>query len=130
MRRFKQELSNEECVGLLTNEMRGVLAVLGDNGYPYTIPMDYVFVDGKLYFHSALEGHKIDAIKNNSKVSFCVLDAGVKQEGNWCYIFKSVIVFGNIKIIDDLDEKIDKLTHLGNKFFPSTKDTEEEINRL
>lgn len=130
MRRKNQELSKEECIEILTNEPRGVLALLGDNDYPYAIPMSHVYVNGKIYFHGAMEGHKHDAVKKHSKVSFCVMDKGVKKENNWWYTFKSVIVFGKIKIITDVAEKIDKLTYLGNKFFPTPQDTEDEINRL
>ena len=130
MRRKKQELSNDECIDILINEPRGVLALLGDNDYPYAVPISHVYLDGKLYFHGAKEGHKLDAIKKHSKVSYCVMDKGVKKEDSWWYTFKSVIVFGNIRILIDEAEKIDKLTHLGNKFFPTPKDTEDEINRL
>ena len=97
---------------------------------PYALPMSHVFVDGKIYFHGAKTGHKIDAVKNHSKVSFCVIDKGVKAEDSWWYTFKSVIVFGKINTLTDEQEKIDKLTHLGNKFFPTQKETEDEINRL
>lgn len=130
MRRHAQELSKDECINILKKEPRGVLALLGDNDYPYALPMSHVYVDGKIYFHGAQEGHKHDAIEKHDKVSYCVMDKGVKQKDSWWYTFKSVIVFGNIKIIDNKDEKIDKLTHLGDKFFPTHDDTEKEINRL
>ena len=130
MRRLGQELSSGECIEILVNEPRGVLALLGDDDYPYALPMSHVFVDGKIYFHGAKTGHKIDAVKNHSKVSFCVIDKGVKAEDSWWYTFKSVIVFGKINTLTDEQEKIDKLTHLGNKFFPTQKETEDEINRL
>ena len=130
MRRLGQELSSEECIEILVNEPRGVLALWGDDDYPYALPMSHVFVDGKIYFHGAKTGHKIDAVKNHSKVSFCVIDKGVKAEDSWWYTFKSVIVFGKINTLTDEQEKIDKLTHLGNKFFPTQKETEDEINRL
>lgn len=130
MRLKKQELSKEECIDILINEPRGVLALLGDNDYPYAIPMSHVYVDGKIYFHGAMEGHKNDAIKKHSKVSYCVMDKGIKQEDSWWYTFKSVIVFGNIKTIMDEKEKIEILAQLGNKFFPTPEDTENEINRL
>ena len=130
MRRKKQELSQEECIEILISEPRGVLALLGDNDYTYAIPMSHVYVDGKIYFHGSMEGHKNDAILKHSKVSYCVMDKGVKKEDSWWYTFKSVIVFGKIKTITDEADKIDKLTHLGNKFFPTPEDTENEINRL
>ena len=130
MRRVGQQLSDEECVEILVNEPRGVLALLGDDDYPYAVPMSHVYVDGKIYFHGAKSGHKIDAIRNHSKVSYCVIDKGVKAEDSWWYTFRSVIVFGKITTLTDNQEKIDKLTHLGNKFFPTKEETEDEINRL
>ena len=130
MRRHKQELSKEECVEILNAQSRGVLAVLGDDEYPYTVPMDYVYVDGKLYFHAAMEGHKIDSIKKHEKVSFCVLNDGVKEADSWWYTFKSVIAFGKIRVLNDDDEKKEKLTYLGNKYFATPEETEDEIRRL
>ena len=130
MRRRKQELSSEECVEILINEPRGVLGLLGDDDYPYTVPMSHVYVDGKIYFHGAKKGHKLDAVKKYDKVSYCVVDNGIKNKGEWWYTFKSVIVFGKIKTLTDRKGKIDKLTHLGDKFFPTHEETVDEINRL
>ena len=130
MRRLGQELSKEECIDILTNEPRGVLALLGDDDYPYAIPMSHVYVDGKIYFHGAKKGHKIDAVRKHSKASYCVMDKGVKAEDSWWYTFKSVIVFRKIRSLTDRDEKIDKLTHLGDKFFPTHEETMDEIDRL
>ncbi|WP_405315872.1 pyridoxamine 5'-phosphate oxidase family protein [Methanobrevibacter sp.] len=130
MRRHKQELSRDECIDILTNEPRGVLALLGDYDYPYALPMSHVYVDGKIYFHGAMEGHKKDAVEKYDKVSYCVMDKGVKNRDGWSYIFKSVIVFGKIRTLRDKAEKIDKLTHLGDKFFPTHEDTVNEISRL
>ncbi len=130
MRRHKQELSKEECMEILTNEPRGVLALLGDDDYPYALPMSHVYVDGKIYFHGAMEGHKNDAVKRCDKVSYCVMDKGFRKDGDWWYTFKSVIVFGKIRILTDKDEKIDKLTYLGDKFFPTHEETVSEINRM
>ena len=130
MRRLGQQLSQEECIDILINEPRGVLAVLGDDDYPYTVPISHVYVDGKIYFHGAKTGHKNDAIKKHSKVSYCVIDNGVKEKDSWWYTFRSVIAFGKITTLTDSAEKIDRLTHLGNKFFPTPEDTEDEIDRL
>lgn len=130
MRRKNRQLSYDECVEILTNEPRGVLALLGDYDYPYTVPMSHVFVDGKIYFHGAQTGHKKDAIKRHDKASYCVVDDGVKEENNWWYTFRSVIVFGKMKILTDRDEKIDRLTYLGDKFFPTHDETVDEIRKL
>lgn len=130
IRRKNRELPYEECIEILTNEPRGVLAVLGDYDYPYTVPMTHVFLDGKIYFHGAQTGHKNDAIKKHDKVSYCVMDKGVKAKDSWWYTFKSVVVFGKIRTLTDKDEKIEKLTYLGDKFFPTHEETVSEINRL
>ena len=130
MRRSKQELSKEECIDILTNESRGVLALIGDYEYPYALPMSHAYIDGKIYFHGAMKGHKMDAIKKFNKVSYCVMDKGVKNPDGWSYTFKSVIVFGKIRTLTDMDEKIDRLTHLGDKFFPTHDQTVSEIERL
>lgn len=74
MRRNRQQLSDEESISILEKATSGTLALLGDNGYPYAVPISYVYSEGKLFFHSALSGHKIDAIRNCDKTSFCVVD--------------------------------------------------------
>ena len=130
MRRAKQELSKDECIDILTNEPRGVLALLGDYDYTYALPMSHVYVDGKIYFHGAKTGHKSDAVKKHEKVSYCVMDKGVLNDDGWSYTFRSVIVFGKITTLTDKDEKIDRLTYLGDKFFPTHEETVKEINRL
>ena len=123
-------LSKEECEEILTREPRGVLALLGDYDYPYALPMSHVYVDGKIYFHGAMQGHKNDAVKKHDKVSYCVFDEGVKNDDGWSYTFRSVIVFGRIRTLPDDDEKVEKLTHLGDKFFPTHDETVSEIERL
>lgn len=130
MRRLGQKLSIEECEEILKNQPRGVLALLGDYDYPYAVPMSHVYANGRIYFHGAQKGHKKDAVKNHSKCSYCVLDDGVKATDSWWYTFRSVIVFGKIKTLTDEDEKIEALTYLGDKFFPTHEETVDEINRL
>ena len=130
MRRQKQELPEDECIDILKKEPRGVLALLGDNDYPYSLPMSHVYADGKIYFHGAQTGHKNDAVQKHSKCSYCVMDEGVKTSDSWWYTFRSVIVFGQIKTLTDSDEKIRALTFLGDKFFPTHEETVDEISRL
>ena len=107
MRRFKQELNETECKKILKNEVRGVLSVIGDDGYPYGLPIDYWYdeIENRIYFHGAKEGHKLDAIKKCNKVSFCTYDKGYRKDGEWPLYINSVIVFGKISIVND-NEKI------------------------
>ena len=118
MRRFKQQLSEEECIEVLKNEPRGVLSLIGEDGYPYGMPINqwYCEEDGKIYFHGAREGHKIDAIKANGKASFCVYDKGYRKPGDWALNIKSVIVFGEIKLVEDEKTTIKICSHLVEKF--------------
>ncbi|MBR4343336.1 MAG: pyridoxamine 5'-phosphate oxidase family protein [Lachnospiraceae bacterium] len=110
MRRFKQQISDAECIEILKNTKRGVLSLMGDDGYPYGIPIDHWYCeeDGKIYFHGAKEGHKIDAIKACDKVSYCVYDEGYRKKGDWALNIKSVIIFGRIKLVED-EEKSKKI---------------------
>lgn len=103
MRRFKQQISEGECIRVLMTEKRGVLSMIGEKGYPYGIPLNHWFnpEDGKLYFHGAKTGHKIDAIAQNNKVSYCVYDAGFRRDGEWALNVNSVVVFGRISLVTD-----------------------------
>ena len=116
MRRFKQQLTEEECAEILRREPRGVLAVLGDDGYPYAVPLDFVYEDGKLYFHCAAEGHKIDAIRRCDKVSFCVTEPGEFAPGEWWKQVRSVIAFGRIRMLEDRDEVLSRVRAVGLKY--------------
>lgn len=129
MRRFKQQLSEEECRHILKTEKRGVLAVNGDGGYPYTIPINYIYEEesGKIYFHGAKEGHKIDALLRDPKVSFCVYDHGYRQLGDWAYMVKSVVVFGRLRMLEDREEMIELSRRLGRKYYPTEEELEAEI---
>ncbi len=129
MRRWKQQLTDEECVKILKEEPRGVLAINGDDGYPYALPLDFIYdeEDGKLYFHCSKEGAKIDLLKKSEKVSFCVMDQGYRKEGEWALNIKSVIIFGRIELIRDQERAIDHVRKLGTKYSPTVEYVEEEI---
>ena len=129
MCRKNQEISKEECVKILTEEKRGALAVMGDNGYPYAVPLDFYFdrQEEKIYFHSAKVGHKIDAIKNNEKVCFTVWDAGIKKDGDWADYVTSVIIFGRAKLVTDATVTSEKAKAIGVKYYPSVEEVEAEM---
>ena len=130
MRRFKQQLTARECREVLQTQRRGVLAVAGDGGYPYAVPVNFVFEEGKIYFHGAKAGHKIDAVRRCDKVSFCVMDQGYLTEGKRGLNVKSVIVFGRIRELEDPEEIIRHVRNLGLKIFPEEPEyIEEEIRR-
>ena len=128
MRRIKQQLSQEECEQVLTSERRGVLSVHGEDGYPYGVPMDYLYEQGKIYFHGAKVGHKIDAIKADNRVSFTVFDQGVPVEGKVGPNVRSVIVFGRISLLETTPETLEIARRLGEKYDPSGY-VEDELRR-
>ncbi len=123
MRRKKQALSQEDCKTILDRCTSGVLALSGDDGYPYAVPISYVYDGKKIYFHSAKSGHKLDAIRQNPKASFCVIaqDQVIPEEYTTC--FQSVVVFGTIRILEEKAEKRAAIERLAVKYAP--KDTAE-----
>ena len=127
MRRFKQQISEDKCIQILKEQPRGVLSMIGDNGYPYGIPLDHWYSeeDHKLYFHCAKVGHKIDAISACDKVSYCVMDEGYRKDGEWALNINSVVVFGRISIVEKGQKKQEICTNLLRKF----TDDEEYIQR-
>lgn len=129
MLRKKQQLSREECVEILKSEPRGILSVLGDDGYPYGLPIDHWYCeeDGKLYFHCGRRGHKIDALRRCGKVSFCVCDQGYRREGEWALNIRSVIVFGKAEILEDQDRAIEITRQLSFKYTSDADFIEREI---
>lgn len=110
MRRFKQQLTQEECIHILKDEPRGVLSFIGENGYPCGIPMDHWYCeeDGNIYFHGAKEGYKVDSLRSCDKVSYCVYDQGYRIDGDWPLHIRSVIVFGRIHFVED-SQKTEKI---------------------
>ena len=135
MRRKRQQLSEEESIGILRKATAGTLALLGDSGYPYAVPISYVYNDGRLYFHSALSGHKVDAIRNCDKASFCVIDKDDVQPEKYTTFFRSVIAFGRIHIIDDVQEKLETARLLGDRYNPNDeealqKELEKGLSRM
>lgn len=135
MRRKKQLLSKEDSIQVLEKGTSGVLAVYGDDGYPYAVPLSYVYENHKIYFHSALSGHKLDAIKGNNKVSFCVIDKDQIVPEEYTTYFRSVIVFGTAKILESESEKRQTLEILAAKYSPDqvqgrNQEIEKSIHHL
>ncbi len=136
MRRKSQELSFEECETILNNGTSGVLAVSGDDDYPYAVPLSYVYDNDKIYFHCAKEGHKIDSIKRNSNASFCVIGQDEIIPEKYTTGFRSVILFGKIRILEDDNEKRSSIEKLAVKYAPNDNENnrrnaiEKDYSRL
>ena len=119
MRRNRQQLSKDECESILGRCTSGVLALTGDGGYPYAVPLSYVYADGAIIFHSAVQGHKVDAIRRDNHCSFCVIEQDEIKPAEFTTYFRSVIAFGRIQIIEDADEKVQALRLLGRRYSPN-----------
>jgi uncharacterized protein len=135
MRRKKQELTREETIEILKTSTSGVLAVTGDEGYPYTVPVSHAYQDGKLFFHCAKEGHKIDGIQRNDKVTFCVIAKDEVIPEKFATDYLSVIVFGRARILTEDGERRSALECLVEKFSPGymeagRKEIERDWNRV
>ena len=129
MRRSGQQLGGAEALEVLKDAKRGVLSVVGDDGWPYGVWLNPHFEDGKIYFHGAKSGHKIDALRKDARASFTVISEGVKDEGGWAYTYRSVVVFGRVEFVEDRDKAIAICRRLARRFNPSEADIEDEIRR-
>ena len=117
MRRKKQLLTPEESAAVLHRGTSGVLALAGDDGYPYAVPMSYVYDGAKLYFHCAKSGHKLDAIRRNCKASFCVIDQDQIVPEEYTSHFRSVIEALALKYAPD-DDAADRNRAIDQEWAP------------
>lgn len=127
--RINKRLTQAECVQILKDEKRGVLSLLGDDDYPYGVPLNYWYCEeeNRLYFHGGKKGHRIDAMKNHDKVSFCVYDEGYRDEGDWALNIKSVIIFGRAKVMEDTQRAMEAARQLSLKFTGDMAYIDKEI---
>jgi uncharacterized protein len=116
MRRKKQLLPEAETIAMLESCTSGVLAVHGDDDYPYAVPLSYAYEDGKLFFHCAMAGHKLDALARSDRVSFCVIAADDVVPEKFTTHFRSAIAFGRARLVTDEAEKRHALVLLAEKY--------------
>lgn len=128
MRRIKQQIEPDACIELLKAEKRGTLAVIGDDGYPYALPINFIYdeQDGCIYFHSSKVGHKLDAIRACGKVCFTVHNEGYRKD-DWSYWVTSVVVFGRAELLTDPDVTYEKARKFGEKYIPTREELETEL---
>ena len=116
IRRKKQLLPEETAIEMLQRNTSGTLALLGDDDYPYAVPLSFIYLNGKLYFHSAKNGHKIDAVRNYEKASFCVIDCDQIVPEKFTTHYRSVIAFGKVRLIEEVEEMRSIATALAMKY--------------
>lgn len=129
--RKNQQLNKEECIKLLQTEKRAVLSVIGDNGYPYGVPINHYYSDedGHIYIHGGCYGHRVDAVRKNNKISLCVYNQGELSEDGWSYIVKSVIVFGKAIEVEDKAKIARISTELSRKFMENEEEIQKEVTK-
>lgn len=128
MRRNKQALEPRQTEEILERGTSGTLALIDEEGLPYAVPLSYVYWEGKLYFHGAREGHKIQAIRANPAASFCVIDQDQVIPRQYTTYYRSVIVFGTLAIVEDPALALEAIQALGRKYSPGLP-LEEEIRK-
>ena len=119
IRRKRQALSAADCQNILRRGSSGVLALLGDGGYPYAVPISYVYDGKNLYFHCAKSGHKLDAILREPRASFCVVDRDEVVPAEFTTYYRSVIVFGTMRVLERQEEKLAAIEKLAAKYAPN-----------
>lgn len=129
MRRHRQQLPADVCAAVLARGTSGVLAVAGDDGYPYAVPLSYVYDGGKLYFHCARSGHKLDALRRCPKASFCVVEQDQVVPEKYTTLYRSVVAFGTVRILTEEAEIRRAAACLGEKYNPGGEGLQQEIDR-
>ncbi|EUB16261.1 putative 5-nitroimidazole antibiotic resistance protein NimB [Shuttleworthella sp. MSX8B] len=131
MRRYRQQICQEDCLKILREEGRGVLAMIGEDGYPYAIPLDFLYNEGngRIYFHCAMQGFKLDLLRFNDKVCFSVMDKGFKREGDWSWNVRSLVIFGRVREISDPMMIEGQVRALGMKYYPTREGVELEMKK-
>lgn len=118
LRRIKQQLADQEARALLERGSFGVLSLLGDGDYPYALPLNYVLAGDRVYFHSAPEGHKIDAVGRGAKASLCVVEESRVIPEELTTSFSSAIAFGRAFLVEDEGERRKALELICEKYAP------------
>lgn len=131
MRRMKRAISDEDARGLLAEGRRAVLAVNGDDGYPFAFPIDYRFdaEANKIYFHGAKAGQKVDALRRSDKVCLTVMGNERSEDGEWASYVQSVVVFGRCRLVDDTAKTEAEVRRLALKYYPSAEEVERELEK-
>ena len=132
IRKKRNELSLEKAKQLLHHERRGILAVNGDDGYPYALPINYYYdeMNNKIYFHGAKAGHKVDALKASDKVCFTVYgDEHIDETEPWAPYVQSAVVFGRCRLLEAGPESIARLKEFAMKYYPDEALADDQIAR-
>ena len=131
MRRKQKQITESETKQLLRTERRGVLAVNGEEGYPYAIPVNYIYDEahGKIYFHGAKAGYKFDALKKSDKVCFTVYGNERLEEGDWAPYLQSAVIFGRCHLVEDTVQTDAHVREVARKYYPNEEEIQKEMEK-
>ena len=130
MRRPRQQMADSEAQAVLAQGTEGVLAVLGDDGYPFAVPLNYVYHNGKIYLHGAKAGHKIDALKREARCSFCVIAEKTILPEKLATNYRSVIAFCHARIVTEPEEVTAIAQAIGRGFSDDEDNIKREIKQF
>lgn len=130
LRRVKQLLPMEQNIEVLNRNTSGVLAIQGEDNYPYALPINYLYLDNKIIIHTGKQGYKIDMLKNNPKVSFCVIDQDKIVSEEYTSHFRSVIIFGRAKILESKEDIIKSISSFTKRFSPDDVQNRLDKNNI
>lgn len=128
MRRIRQQMGEKAAVSVLEKGGTGILTVNGDDGYPYPVPMNFAYMDKKIYVHSANTGHKIDAIRSSDKVGFLVIDKDDVIADKLTTAYRSVVVFGRARIVSDAQEALSLIRRFAHKYSDNMSAIQADID--
>jgi len=117
LRRKDKQITMEEAQALLTVSEHGILSTVDTDGQPYGVPLNYVYTNEAIYFHCALQGHKIENIENNPRVSFCVVADTEVLPADFSTNYVSTVVFGVASEVEG-EERYNALMGLLEKYSP------------
>lgn len=129
MRRIRQIMPETDVLAILGRNTHGVLSVTGDDGYPYGVPVSYVYAHGKIWVHCATEGHKIESIQNNPKVCFTIVDTDNIDGPHFTTQYRSVIAFGKAEVVTDAKDRELAFNAIMDKYSPQ-ETTESRMKEL
>ena len=128
-KRIRQKLNEEQILDVLNKNTSGVLSLIDENNHPYGVPLNYTYYNGKLLFHTSKFGYKIELIKNNPKCCFTIIDQDEIVEEEYTSLYRSVIIQGNVRIIDDKEELMNLMNIFTDKFVPMKEERQSIIKR-
>ncbi|NBI62668.1 5-nitroimidazole antibiotic resistance protein [Clostridiales bacterium] len=105
MYKKERQMSEADVIKACQSGNHGTLSMIGDDGYPYATPVNYIYIDGKIYIHSAKYGYKVDCVNRDNKVCFSAIINAKVEQSKFTAAFQSIIAKGKIHAVEDEGER-------------------------